>query len=328
MKKIVALLAGMLLLMNLSSGALAGITGEEQAYYKEQMEIMVEEIGNRNMADIGQEEALSYLTDEFQTLGCSFADGTLQLCHVDDGVNITQDFASDDVIGIRKAQSDTPNIIVLCAHYDSNGPGARDNASGVAGVLTLLRRFAQTEPYANAELRFIAFTAEESGHQGSAAYVESLSQDEKDRILAVFNMDIIVLDPVDVDFCLSLDTLGKRTADGYADGQETAPADNRAVRAFMQALWELRSQDPAEYRETYAVLRHRGDSDHDSFHNAGIDSVNISFRGNPDTNGNWTDLMHTMYDLMDEFDWPRTWQTLDILYTAVDGLARDASYGD
>ncbi len=328
MKKLTALLAGILLLVCLSPVALAGMTGEEQAYFQDQMEIMVNEIGNRNVADIGQEEALEYLTEEFQSLGCRFEDGTLQLCHVDDGEYVTGDYASDDVIGVRRAQSDQANIIILCAHYDSNGPGARDNASGVAGVLTLLRRFLQAEPYANAELRFIAFTAEESGHQGSAAYVESLSRNERDRIIAVFNLDIIVVDPEDTDFCLSLDTLGGRTAAGYAQGLETAPANNRASRAFLRAIADLQAFDPAEYGETYAVLRHRGDSDHGSFHDAGIDSVNISFRGNPDTNGNWTDLMHTLYDLMGDFDWPRTWRALDILYTAVDGLARDAGYGE
>jgi Zn-dependent M28 family amino/carboxypeptidase len=328
MRKTIALFICLLSLMCLSPCAAAEIAAEEQAYYIDQMETLVNDIGDRNVADIGQEEALEYLTEEFQRLGCRFEDGTLQLCHVDDGVYVTQDYASDDVIGVRKAQSDRPSIIILCAHYDSNGPGARDNASGVAGVLMFLRRFSQMPPYANTELRFIAFTAEETGHQGSGAYVESLSMEERDRIIAVFNMDIIVVDTWDLDTCLSCDIMGGRTAGGYVDGWYDKMVNNRASLAFIRAVADLQAFDPVENGETYAVPRYQGDSDHETFHKAGIDAASINFRGKADTDGSWTPLMHTKYDVMGDFDWPRTWQALDIIYTAVDGLARDASYGD
>jgi Zn-dependent M28 family amino/carboxypeptidase len=54
-----------------------------------------------------------------------------------------------------------PQIVVIGAHYDSvfGSPGANDNASGVAGLLALARRFAG-KPTAHT-LRFVAFVNEE-----------------------------------------------------------------------------------------------------------------------------------------------------------------------
>ena len=306
--------------------ALAEISMEEQEFFYNEMEALVYDIGNRYMTLEGQAKAADYLAREYQTLGCSTEDGTLRLDAVK-GLDSNDDtFYASNVIGIRRAQASEPNIIILCAHYDSKGPGARDNASGVAGVLLFLRRFYQMEPYAGTELRFIAFTAEETGHQGSAAYVQGLPQAERDRIIAVFNLDIIVVDEWAEDFCLSVDTLGGRTAEGYTDGHTDTPVENSVSRAVLQAIADLQAFAPEEYGEMYAV-RHKGSSDHDAFHLAEIDAANISFRGNQNTAGAWTDLIHTQSDLIGDFDWDRTWQTLDILYAAVDGLARDAAYG-
>ena len=54
-----------------------------------------------------------------------------------------------------------PDILVIGAHYDSvfGAPGANDNASGVAGMLALARRFAGKA--SGQTLRFVAFVNEE-----------------------------------------------------------------------------------------------------------------------------------------------------------------------
>src|SRR5688572_30424371 len=54
-----------------------------------------------------------------------------------------------------------PQIIVIGAHYDSvfGCPGANDNASGVAALLALARRFAGKS--SGVTLRFVAFVNEE-----------------------------------------------------------------------------------------------------------------------------------------------------------------------
>jgi hypothetical protein len=110
------------------------------------------------------------------------------------------------------------------------------------------------------------------------------------------------------------------------NGRTDAPVTNAVARAFLQAIADLGAFTPEDAGVAYAV-RHKGSSDHDAFHLAEIDSANISFRGNVLTDGHWTDLIHTQSDLIGDFDWDRTWQALEIVFTAVNGLARDADYG-
>lgn len=66
------------------------------------------------------------------------------------------------------AKADAP-VLVVGAHYDSapTTPGADDNASGVAALLELARRFRGREGGA-LELRFVAYSTEEPPFFGSA----------------------------------------------------------------------------------------------------------------------------------------------------------------
>ena len=72
-----------------------------------------------------------------------------------DGVNL--------IAEIRGA-SHPGEIVVIGAHYDSvdGSPGADDNASGVAGLLAIARRFAGARP--DRTLRFVFFANEEPPH--------------------------------------------------------------------------------------------------------------------------------------------------------------------
>lgn len=85
----------------------------------------------------------------------------------------------------------THDIIVIGAHHDSvaNAPGANDNASGTAMTLELARVF-KTIP-SDTEIRFITFGAEELGLIGSNHYVNQLSPNEIDRMVANFNLDMV-----------------------------------------------------------------------------------------------------------------------------------------
>lgn len=89
-------------------------------------------------------------------------------------------------------------LVLLTAHLDSinirggvnaPAPGADDNASGAAGVLEIARILA--EHSANHDLRLILFGGEEEGLYGSKQYVSKLSKDERTRISAVINMDMV-----------------------------------------------------------------------------------------------------------------------------------------
>jgi hypothetical protein len=94
-----------------------------------------------------------------------------------------------------------PNVIVIGAHYDtittnySDGkayaPGANDNASGVAAMLETAEIMAGWP--CRATLVFVAFTAEETGRQGSLAFVKNYLQAQISPIpvRAMLNLDII-----------------------------------------------------------------------------------------------------------------------------------------
>jgi Zn-dependent M28 family amino/carboxypeptidase len=68
----------------------------------------------------------------------------------------------------RRGRVRPSEILLVGAHYDSvvSSPGADDNASGVAALLELSRRFAAVEP--ERTVRFVAFVNEESPFFGTA----------------------------------------------------------------------------------------------------------------------------------------------------------------
>src|SRR5579871_400640 len=92
-----------------------------------------------------------------------------------------------DLICVLPGKSD--QAIVVGAHFDhvSLGDGVVDNWSG-ASLLPTLYEGLRTRP-ARHTFIFVAFSGEEKGELGSAAYVRSISKDEVARTLAMINMD-------------------------------------------------------------------------------------------------------------------------------------------
>jgi hypothetical protein len=89
-------------------------------------------------------------------------------------------------------------VVLVTAHLDSinirggpaaPAPGADDNGSGSAGLLEISRAF--RDHRGEHDLRFILFGGEEEGLIGSKWYVADLPDEERSRILAVVNMDMI-----------------------------------------------------------------------------------------------------------------------------------------
>lgn len=90
---------------------------------------------------------------------------------------------------IAEKPGEGARVVVLGAHYDTvaDVPGANDNASGTAVLLTLAQQLSQRSfPFT---LRFIAFGAEELGLRGSRHYVGSLSEQQRQQIAAMLNFD-------------------------------------------------------------------------------------------------------------------------------------------
>lgn len=87
------------------------------------------------------------------------------------------DHLGGENLAVELRGTSSSEIVLIAAHYDSvyDSPGADDNASGVAALLALARRFAGWQP--RRTLRFVAFANEEPPHfqtpdMGSFAYAQ------------------------------------------------------------------------------------------------------------------------------------------------------------
>jgi Zn-dependent M28 family amino/carboxypeptidase len=93
-------------------------------------------------------------------------------------------FNSANVIAVLPGAHRHKEYVLYTAHWDHLGRdptrtghnifnGALDNASGVAGLLTLVQSFVRTQPVADRSIVFLALTGAESGLLGSEYYVEN-----------------------------------------------------------------------------------------------------------------------------------------------------------
>jgi len=102
-----------------------------------------------------------------------------------------------NLIADSSGDGEDRELVLVTAHLDSvnnqgaaaAAPGADDNASGSAGVLAIGRALAGRS--SRHDLRLILFGGEEQGLFGSRHYVSGLDADERSRISAVVNMDMI-----------------------------------------------------------------------------------------------------------------------------------------
>lgn len=86
---------------------------------------------------------------------------------------------------------DTGRVVMLGAHLDSvvDGPGINDNGSGVAALLALADAMRGSVPGATVRLAF--WSGEELGLRGSSDYVRGLSEEDRGRIVAYLNVDMV-----------------------------------------------------------------------------------------------------------------------------------------
>ncbi|MDR3271130.1 MAG: M20/M25/M40 family metallo-hydrolase [Peptococcaceae bacterium] len=102
---------------------------------------------------------------------------------------------SANLLGVLPGQ--TEELLILCAHYDHLGvyqgnlyPGANDNASGVACVLSVVRRLLRENRLLHHTLLIAFWSAEESGFNGSQAFIAHPSA-PLSAIRAVLNIDTV-----------------------------------------------------------------------------------------------------------------------------------------
>jgi hypothetical protein len=168
-----------------------------------------------------------------------------------------------------KLEGRSDSAIVFTAHYDHVGtmgkdvyfPGANDNASGTAAVLSLLRYFSDKEN--SHDLYFLFFSAEEAGILGSKYYTEN----------PIFPLS-------EIKFLINLDMVGS--------GSQGIQVVNGSVhQKQFDLLKELNTQ--GEFLTKIKIRGAAANSDHYPFHAKGVKSFFIY------TLGNYTEY-HNIYD--------------------------------
>ncbi|MFC7365007.1 MULTISPECIES: M20/M25/M40 family metallo-hydrolase [Bhargavaea] len=205
----------------------------------------------------------------------------------------TGEHTSHNVIATKhptNKKKDTGEVILIGSHMDSvpEAPGANDNASGTAVTLELAR--AMKNLPSDTEIRFASFGAEELGLIGSHHYVSELSESEKDRIIANFNLDMV----------------GSRDAGDLivasVDGEP-----NLVTELTQKASEKLNGEPTTRGRS--------GSSDHVPFHQAGIPAA--LFIHSP-----LEPWYHTPQDTLDKISKEKLQDVAEIVAAAVYDRAR------
>ena len=143
------------------------------------------EIGNRGIADYENlEKAKIYICEQFESYGYKVEIES----YVVDGKKVS------NIIAVKEGIKCPNEIVVAGTHYDSyRGPGADDNASGVAGILELARLF--KDQATDRTIKFIAFTNEEIPYfgtidMGSRVYAKG-ARSRNENIAAAITLDSI-----------------------------------------------------------------------------------------------------------------------------------------
>jgi Zn-dependent M28 family amino/carboxypeptidase len=141
-------------------------------------------MGTRTPGSAAEAQAADYIVQIFRAIGYNPETQPFTA----DTENGT--ISSANVIAIKQGTSSQE--LIVGAHYDSigDGPGADDNASGVAVMLEVAKIVAnQITPYT---IRFVAFGAEEYGLAGSYAYLNHMSQGGFENIVAMIDLNSLV----------------------------------------------------------------------------------------------------------------------------------------
>ena len=142
-------------------------------------------------------------------------------------------------------------IVIVCAHYDSVfiSPGADDDGSGVAAVLTMADIMCEYE--FNSTVKFVLFSGEEQGLLGSHEYAKEAHKDE-DHILGVVCLDGI----------------------GYAETIKEEHTIKNYADEHSDWIYDLSKNITVEYRDyvDLDIVRFPNEriSDHHSFYERGF----------------------------------------------------------
>ncbi len=155
---------------------------------------------------------------------------------------------------------------------DALAPGADDNASGATGVMVMASVLAGHR--FEHDLTFLLFGGEEQGLHGSSQYVAGLSDEQRKRVVAVLNMDMI----------------GSRNTPSPTVLLEGASLSQSLINSLSAAAVNYTALNIQTSLNPYA-------SDHVPFIEAQIPAV-LTIEGADDAN----DAIHTGNDTLDRVD--------------------------
>jgi len=216
--------------------------------------------------------AATWSADQLQSLGYQ-----VELLPIDVGRASSYNIVADR----PGSESGTRKLVLITAHLDSinvrggtaaPAPGADDNASGAAGVLEIARVLA--EHSAKHDLRLILFGGEEQGLYGSRQYVSGLQENERTRICAVINMDMVA-------------TLNTESPAVLLEG---APVSRTLIKELAEAAATYTSL-------TVQISENPFNSDHVPFIDELIPAV-LTIEGTDSSNNN----IHTANDTLDHIN--------------------------
>jgi Zn-dependent M28 family amino/carboxypeptidase len=214
-----------------------------------------------------------------------------------------------------RGQTKPDEIILIGAHYDTVAvsPGADDNASGVAALISLSKQFEQVK-FAKT-VRFVAFAQEELGLLGSRAYAERSKQ---------LNENIVAM--------LSFDMLGYYTDQPGSQAYPVPVGNLYPDRGnYLAFISNLKSRDllrstiqsfrksaalPSEALALPELIKDIGRSDHAAFWKAGYPAILVT-----DTASFRNPHYHQPSDRSETLDFDRLTRAVDGIATIIEDLA-------
>jgi aminopeptidase S len=142
--------------------------------------------GNRASPGRGYDASVEYVTRVLREAGFDVTTPSVTM-ELDDGAE-----AEVRNVVAQTRTGSAASVVLAGAHLDSvpEGPGANDNASGVAALLEIAERMGGSPALPNA-VRFGFWAAEEANFEGSVGYVDSLSRSDRDGLALYLNVDMV-----------------------------------------------------------------------------------------------------------------------------------------
>ena len=203
-------------------------------------------------------------------------------------------FKGFNVIGTKLGSDPNSKLhIIFNAHYDSVkiSPGADDDGSGVAAILSIASVFQNYE--FSHTIHFVCFSGEEQGLLGSKAYAEMLYETNEDKVIIEFNADGI----------------------GYSNSESSNTFrlwGTEDVSWLMDVVENLNKDYKIGFTLEKRTLPEdqRGGSDYYSFVRYGIDSIAFF-------EGAWNPYWHSEDDTIEHMDIPYLTKATELIASGI-----------